>query len=451
MKKLNKILSAALTLALAISLVACSSDTQDSVDYSGGKDVSNIMSDEVTNDVSDIMSGDTESTESDVISDLSELTGGPSSSSSSESKGGKINTSNIASEILEMRVIDCGQADSILLQAGDSVILVDAGEDRRATDIMDVLDNEGIKQIDLLVATHPHADHIGGMQTIIENYDVVEALISPATHTSKTYENMLVALDNEGCDVYSAAVGVKYEYDGLELTVIGPCKDYGDLNNNSVVLIAKYGDVDVLLTGDAEMKAEKDYVEYIYDMDILKMGHHGSSTSSSDNLLDIMKPELALISCGTDNDYGHPHKETIEKLNKRNIPMYRTDLSGDLIIRTDGESYTFDTEYDGEVSVGLNSSDKDTTQITSNNTNGDAGTNQLTGTDNVAGTSEANGNTGNKQGQITQNIVFVSKTGKKYHKSSTCSRLYTSTVINEYTMDQAIAKGLEKCSNCWED
>lgn len=419
---MRKIVSIMIALVLTISLIGCSNNNGNTND---------VIIPNVGNDVSDIMSGDSAENNDNGQIDISDILNGTSQGSNGTdtgSKGDQVDTSNIKLDIFELRVIDCGQADSILLLVGDKVVLIDAGEAKDAKQIVYALDNEGIKEIDLLVATHPHADHIGGMQTIIERYDIVEVLMSPATHTSKTYENLLRALDTEGCDVYEAEIGTEYKFNGLELLVVSPGNEYDDLNNNSIVMVASYGSIDILLTGDAEMEAEKDYVDYLSQIEIIKIGHHGSDTSTSDNLLNVIKPELALISCGADNSYGHPHKAILDKLSKRNISVYRTDLSGDLIIRTDGNTYTLETEVDGEIRID---------QVDSSSDAGDSSGN--TGT--------SSGDTGSSNSGDT--IVFVAKSGKKYHSTKDCSRLYTSTVVNEYYLSYVKSLGLVECSNCW--
>ena len=246
-------------------------------------------------------------------------------------------------------MIDCGQADSILLTSDYFNVLVDVGESRDAADIRETLDSLGINKLDMVIATHPHADHIGGMQTIVENYNIDKLIMSPVGHTSKTYEKLVASIAEQNISVEKAEVNKVYNIGDLKLTIIGPCDTYNeDLNNNSVVAIASYGEIDILLTGDAEVLAEKDYTKNLGDynnkIEILKSGHHGSDTSSSDNLLDNINASVALISCGVGNKYGHPKAETLNKYTERGMEVYRTDIHGDITITTNGTNFVVEAE-----------------------------------------------------------------------------------------------------------
>lgn len=246
-------------------------------------------------------------------------------------------------------VIDCGQADSILLTSNDFNILFDAGESRDAKEIRETLDNLNISKLDYVIATHAHADHIGGMQTIVENYSIDKIIMSPMPHTSRTYEKLLSAISERNISVDRAEPNKEYTIGDLKLTIIGPCDTYNnDLNNSSVVAIASYGNIDILLTGDAEEVSEKDFIknlgEYNNKIEILKSGHHGSDTSSSDELLDNINASVALISCGVDNKYGHPCQGTLNKYSERGMEVYRTDIQGSITVTTDGNYFEVDTE-----------------------------------------------------------------------------------------------------------
>ena len=243
-----------------------------------------------------------------------------------------------------VEMIDCGQADAILIMTENCAILIDAGEDRDAPDIIETLDRYGITKLDMFVCTHPHADHIGGAQTIVEKYEIGTILMSPTGHTSKLYKNLLEAIDNKHMMIDAAKPGRSYDFDKAHFEVIAPVESYKDLNDNSVVMIMSYGDTDFLFTGDAENQAEGDFAGSLPDIEILKSGHHGSDTSSSQFLLDDIHPETAIISCGTGNSYEHPKQETLDRYEKMGIRYYRTDLQGDIRIVTDGVDYGIITE-----------------------------------------------------------------------------------------------------------
>lgn len=448
MKRLNIIM---LVLMLLISLTACSkSENQVNNTNSEGLTAEEILGINQSQD-----ENNTNNTDNTEEQDLSTITGTEDINTSDDNQNtdlnqninsdnqnkeldqnndNKLNSDNILSSLYEIRVIDCGQADSILIHSSDTNILVDAGEETNAAAIRKVLDNKGVKKIDLLVATHPHADHIGGMKAIVDNYDIDKVIMSPQIHTTKTYEELLVSIDSKDKSITIAEPGKSYNIGDIKFDVIGPCKDYDDdLNNNSVVAVASYGDIDILLTGDAELQAEKDYTKYLInrDIEILKVGHHGSDTSTSENLLEIVKPEIAVISCGEGNKYGHPKQETLDKLYKFGVNVYRTDLTGDIIIRTDGNSYTVEDEDGNELSI----SDIDNSKIEENNNNND--------------TSKDNNNT-NNQNSWSSNIVYTSKSGKKYHSTENCVALYVSREKKSMTEQEAISNGLTRCSKCWE-
>lgn len=391
---------------------------------------------------------DSESEDKEV--DLGKLTNTDSSNNQDEQEDGndtnnkddKLDINSELGSLLQVKMIDCGQADSILLHTDKYNILIDAGEQKSATAIKKAIDNLGIKKIDLLIGTHPHSDHIGGMQTIVESYDIGTVMMYPTEHSTQTYTKLLEAISNKGCDTIKATPGNEYNYGDIKITVLGPSKTYDDLNDNSVVVLASFGDIDVLLTGDAGMESEKDYIEYIPgEVEILKVGHHGSETATSDNLLDTINPEMALISCGEDNKYGHPTQEVLDKLSKRGIDTFRTDLLGDITITTNGKQYTIETEKYGEVKID-NTDGTYTKPFETGNTQNEVNENQ-------------DSNSGNENTAITSSSsnreVYVAQNGKKYHSTNTCKSLFVARSINTITEAEAISNGMEKCKNCWSD
>lgn len=402
------------------SLVGCSTDnTNDTTHRPEGNAPS-------SNNVTDIMNDGAHSTEVDNTEDNREDNrevdlNNPDGilDSSNNNTEDSIDTSELLSKICEFRVIDCGQADSILIHSKTFNVLVDAGLEKDATAIKKVLDNLGVKKLDILIATHPHSDHIGGMKSILENYETDKIIMSPSGHTSQTYEELLLTIESQGKTITKAEPNAEYTLGDLKLKVVAPCSDYEDLNEDSVVVLASYGDTDVLLTGDAGFKSEKDYVSYLKDIEILKVGHHGSETATSDNLLDTTTPEVAVISCGVDNQYGHPDEEVISKLEKRDIEIYRTDVSGDIIIRSDGTDYSIETSKGNKSSTSTNN--QSNTEVKENK----------------------------PENNNQENMVYVSQSGKKYHSTDQCSRLFTSKEIYEVTEQEAINSGSTKCSKCW--
>lgn len=248
--------------------------------------------------------------------------------------------------------IDVGQADSCLIvTANNDAILIDAGEDRDAEAIIEVISKYDIPDIDLMVLTHPHADHIGGAQTILETYMVKEVMMSSYPATSKLFNNLVATLETLDLTVTQATVGLEKEIDDVDLTVVGVDSIPKDNNNSSVVMKVTYGTVDMVFTGDAEEQAEEVILQNGFDLnaEVLKVGHHGSETSSSEPFIDAVNPKIAVISCGTGNKYGHPNQITLDKLSNRNIQTYRTDLLGTITLTIDGTNIVTSIDESFEV------------------------------------------------------------------------------------------------------
>ena len=256
--------------------------------------------------------------------------------------------------VAEFHFIDIGQGDAELILVDGKAILIDTGDigsDDRAK-LTSYLDKLKITELEYFVATHPDADHIGSAAYVVENYDIKNVILSPKEHTSKTYEKLITALEErEHINVINAQdkLGESIFVGDLEMKILGPIGEYSsdDNNNPSVVIMARWGNTKVLLTGDAEKEAE-DRLSAEYktelDCDILKVGHHGSHSSSQNSFIKFVKPEYAVISCGVDNKYEHPHKETLDTLEYYKAKIYRTDLHGSIVATTDGENITIKTE-----------------------------------------------------------------------------------------------------------
>lgn len=242
--------------------------------------------------------------------------------------------------------IDVGQGDAVLICTADGNVLIDAGTGKSEKDLKAYLDAQGIKTIDYAVFTHPHEDHIGGADMIMQNYKVKNVILPDKTHTSATYNKMMDAIDESGAKVIIAKPDATYSVGELKMTVLAPLKSsYSELNNYSVVVRVDFGGASAMLTGDAEDLSEEEMISrYGYtgklNCDLLKVGHHGSDSSSTQAFLDKVSPSVAVISCGEGNDYGHPHRLILDRLNKSNIPYYRTDLEGSIVFSTDGETFT---------------------------------------------------------------------------------------------------------------
>ena len=254
---------------------------------------------------------------------------------------------------LVVHFLDVGQADCILIQTEEQNVLIDAGETGCGEFINAYLDAQGVKTLDLIIATHAHADHIGSMSEVIEQFDVGKIIMSdiPAAimPTSRTYETLLDTIASHGLHITRAVPGAEYSLGGgATLTILGPLEEYNDLNDTSVTCRVVYGENAFLFTGDAEQEYEADllkrYPKSRLAADVLKLGHHGSNTSSHADFLDTVGPEIAVAMVGLDNSYGHPHAETLQALAERGIALYRTDEDGTVVIASDGETLTVSTE-----------------------------------------------------------------------------------------------------------
>lgn len=246
----------------------------------------------------------------------------------------------ITGEGLSVTMIDVGQGDSFLLQADGQAMLIDAGEYSTREAVLSSLEAHGVTKIDYLVGTHPHADHIGAMSTVVDSYEIGTVLMPKASSNSKAFLSLLESIDGKGLSITAPKPGDTFSFGEGSVTVLSPGdKDY-DTNNVSIVLRVLYGDVAFLFTGDAEAVAEKDILAAGYDVSaqVLKVGHHGSSTSTSQAFWDAVSPQIALISCGANNSYGHPHEETIATLESTGCTILRSDLLGEVTLQCDGKT-----------------------------------------------------------------------------------------------------------------
>lgn len=262
--------------------------------------------------------------------------------------------SNIqAGDTLTVNFLDVGQGDSEFIQLPNGeCMLIDAGVSDSASKIASKISELGYEKIDYLIATHPHADHIGGMKKIVESFDIGEIYMPKASTNTKTFENLLQAISDKGLSVNTAKAGkVLYESDDLKIEFLAPISDtYKDLNNYSAVIRLQYGSNVFLFTGDAEELAEGEilntYSKSALKADVLKVGHHGSNTASTADFINTVLPEYAVIELGEGNSYNHPHKEALDNLNSVGAEILRTDLNGDITIISDKVNLTIQCEKD---------------------------------------------------------------------------------------------------------
>ncbi|EOU1684465.1 ComEC/Rec2 family competence protein [Clostridium perfringens] len=247
---------------------------------------------------------------------------------------------------LMISYMDVGQGDAAYIKVNGNDILIDAGPRNNSKELLEQLKAKNIDDFELVIATHPHEDHIGGMVDVFKEYEV-KAFYSPKiTHTTKTYENLVKAVKDEGLKTKELKGGMVIDLgEGAKFEVFTPQKsEYEELNDYSPIMKLSFGDTSYLFTGDAEKLAEEEALakyKTSLDSDVIKFGHHGSSSSSSNAFIEAVSPKYGIISCAKDNKYGHPHRETLDIIKKYNIKTFRTDTDGEIILTSDGKSINF--------------------------------------------------------------------------------------------------------------
>lgn len=249
---------------------------------------------------------------------------------------------------LEVHFIDVGHADAILIKNGEESMLIDGGDNSSGKLVVDYIKNQGIDSIKYVIGTHPHEDHIGGLDNVIDSFNIEKVIMPNANANTKTFEDVLNSISNKGLTITKPRPGDKYNLNGAEFIILAPNKDkYSNLNNYSVVVKLTHGNSSFVFTGDAETLSEKEILDNfggILKADLLKLGHHGSNTSTSENFLEAVNPQIAIISLGRDNKYNHPDIEVVDRLREKNIDIYRTDEEGTIVAISDGESITINDE-----------------------------------------------------------------------------------------------------------
>jgi competence protein ComEC len=262
-------------------------------------------------------------------------------------KGALGTKDGIGENDLQVHYIDVGQADCILIRVptenGMKDMLIDAGtsDGYKQQVILDYLDNCDVKTLDYMIVTHPHADHNAAALKVLKTYDVKNLILPECETTQKTWLNMLEWLDEEGKGYKTSKVGNTYQIGDASFEILGPVdtSNVKDPNDYSVVIRLDYGENSFLFTGDAEEFSEKAMLEANsaskFQCDVLKVGHHGSESSTSQAFLEAASPSIAIIPCGAGNEYGHPDQVVLDRLKKANVSVLRTDLEGTIIICSD--------------------------------------------------------------------------------------------------------------------
>lgn len=268
-----------------------------------------------------------------------------------------ITTVYASPDTVQFHFIDVGQGDCILIQNGETAILIDAGTYESGHRIYEYLTNLNIDDIDYFISTHPHDDHIGGAASLLRGFDVGTVFLSTEGDNSYAFENFVDVMIEKDITPTYPEMNTAYCEGDLSFTFLSPTKDFENTNDNSFVIMVQFGEIKALLTGDSEKKVETDLISRGVDIraDILKVGHHGSRNASTSSFLKSVYPSVAVIQCGKDNSYGHPHEETLERLTEIDCNVLRTDIEGNIILSTDGKAIvrstgeTYETNEKNEV------------------------------------------------------------------------------------------------------
>ena len=348
----------------------------------------------------------------------------------------------------EMKVhfIDVGQGDATLITCGGHAMLIDSGDDSKGTAIQNYLKKQNIKKLDYLILTHPDADHIGGAPVIITKFEIDKVFVSNYEKDTKTYQKLIQALDNKRLKYSTPSVGMQYSLGTATITILAPNDTYDNPNDASIACIVQNGNNRFLFTGDAGEDAEKDILDNGMNIsaDVYHVGHHGSRYSTSKEFFDAVKPSYAVISCGEDNSYGHPHAATLNTLRMNGVKVYRTDEEGTIIATSDGKKITFnvpesETWQAGEQTQNSSTSNTAQSQEVPKESNNSATVVQDTPKE------EANAS-------VPAGITYVlNKNTKKFHLPS-CSSVDTIKPKNrqDTTMsrDEVIGSGYVPCKRC---
>lgn len=339
------------------------------------------------------------------------------------------NDDDNAESSLRVNFIDVGQGDSEFIELPNGeTLLIDAGTNETGADVVNYIESLGYSSIDYVVGTHPHEDHIGGLDDVINSFEIGSVYMPKVTADTKTFEDVLDAVDEKGLTINTAKAGVTLvDVDGLSVKMLAPVLDvYDNTNDYSAVIRIVYDDTSFIFMGDAEQYAE-DLITGDVDSDVLKVGHHGSSTSTGETFLERVSPSYAVISCGLGNSYGHPHTETIEKLG--GIPVFRTDEMGTIVATSDGSEISFRTL--GKSDTG-NAAQPEATQET-----------------------DTTASPGYDEGSVSEDLDisngYVLNTNSKKIHLPDCSAVDNMSDSNKaYTddYDQAISEGYTPCKIC---
>ena len=252
-------------------------------------------------------------------------------------------TETTGGDTLAVHYIDVGQADCALLECGGQFMLIDGGNVDDSSLVVSYLEQQGVEELALVVCSHAHEDHVGGLPGVLAVYPTKAVWAPTRTYSSGCFDDFVYYTDQQGLQITIPTAGDRFSLGGAQITVLGPVEKYAETNNTSLILMVQFGDNRFLFTGDMETEAENDMLDAGANVkaDVLKVGHHGSNTSTGYRFLYEVDPEYAVISVGEDNSYGHPHEEPMSRLRDADVTIYRTDEMGTVIALSDGKNIRF--------------------------------------------------------------------------------------------------------------
>lgn len=336
---------------------------------------------------------------------------------------------------LQIHYIDVGQGDCTLIICDSEAMLIDAGDNNQGTKVQNYLQKQGIKSLKYVICTHPDSDHIGGMDVILYKFDCETIFMTDEEKDSNTYRDVIDTMKNKGYKKTFPVVGECYSLGDAEFTILAPSQLSNDSNNNSIAIILTHGNNKFLFTGDAESEEEGDILKsgISIDADVYKVGHHGSSSSSSIDLLEAASPTYAVISCAEENSYGHPHAGILNNLRSMGVQVFRTDEQGSIIATSNGLKITWncspsDTWQAGEGTLSYKDVDNEEVQSTEEPTI----------------TIEPT--------KAPKSVTYICNTNtKKFHYPS-CSSVKQMSEKNKKavttTREELIKKGYDPCKRC---
>ncbi len=348
-------------------------------------------------------------------------------------------------DTLFVHYIDVGQGDATLITCGDEAMLIDAGDNDKGTAVQMYLEKQDIDSLKYVIGTHPDADHIGGMDVILTKFDCETVLLTEEEKDTATYRDVVDAIRYRNCKRIAPEIAEEYTLGSAVFTILGPMELCDDSNDNSIAVLLEHGENRFYFEGDASEREEADILETGIDIqaDVYKTGHHGSKTSTSDELLADVNPTYAVISAGEGNSYGHPSAEVLNKLRAAGVQVFRTDEQGTIVAKSDQTEITWNCSPSESWQAGEPHGSA-SGEETAGEAQGSVSREEMAGEAQDSDLKEELSEeirTGDEQ----EEIVHITESGKKYHAAG-CSYLKDSDI--EISRTEAEAQGYEPCKIC---